>query len=375
MTLTERYLKAVAAQLPQAERDDIIAELRDAIQTRMEDREEALGRPLTEAEEEAVLREVGHPLTVAARYGSGPMHVVGPEIYPWWMFGVKVALMALAVFTVLGLVARTIIGGDGFATEIGHAIDSFIKGGLTLVGIATVAAYVIERQKDKPAFIRDWRVKDLGLFEIAAFDAETLSRSMGQGTDKPAKDRPAKTYGWSSTSMSPAARGVASAAAWAVFLLWWTGLLTTRALGPVDVTLEGVSYGERIVQTLALIYWPVVAYAAARIVFGLARAAAPASVRLTAAGDVLLSAARACLYGWLWIASPLSPVIRVDSLDAFINRTATMVHTGDWGLAAILMLVVAIGFMTSLFEGSGALWRLVSGKPTPAGGWGRTRPA
>lgn len=375
MTLTERYLKAVAAQLPQAERDDIIAELRDAIQTRMEDREEALGRPLTEAEEEAVLREVGHPLTVAARYGSGPMHVVGPEIYPWWMFGVKVALMALAVFTVLGLVARTIIGGDGFATEIGHAIDSFIKGGLTLVGIATVAAYVIERQKDKPAFIRDWRVKDLGLFEIAAFDAETLSRSMGQGTDKPAKDRSAKTYGWSSTSMSPAARGVASAAAWAVFLLWWTGLLTTRALGPVDVTLEGVSYGERIVQTLALIYWPVVAYAAARIVFGLDRAAAPASVRLTAAGDILLSAARACLYGWLWIASPLSSVIRVDSLEAFISRTATMVHTGDWGLAAILMLVVAIGFMTSLFEGSGALWRLVSGKPSPADGWGRTRPA
>ena len=375
MTLTERYLKAVAAQLPQAERDDIIAELRDAIQTRMEDREEALGRPLTEAEEEAVLREVGHPLTVAARYGSGPMHVVGPEIYPWWMFAVKVALMALAVFTVLGLVARTIIGGDGFGAEIGHAIDSFIKGGLTLVGIATVAAYFIERQKDKPAFIRDWRVKDLGLFEIAAFDAETLSRSMGQGTDKPAKDRSAKTYGWSSTSMSPAARGVASAAAWAVFLLWWTGLLTTRALGPVDVTLEGVSYGERIVQTLALIYWPVVAYAAARIVFGLARAAAPASVRLTAAGDVLLSAARACLYGWLWIASPLSPVIRVDSLEAFISRTATMMHTGDWGLAAILMLVVAIGFMTSLFEGSGALWRLVSGKPSPAGGWGRTRPA
>ena len=118
-----------------------------------------------------------------------------------------------------------------------------------------------------------------------------------------------------------------------------------------------------------------VAYAAARIVFGLARAAAPASVRLTAAGDVLLSAARACLYGWLWIASPLSPVIRVDSLEAFISRTATMMHTGDWGLAAILMLVVAIGFMTSLFEGSGALWRLVSGKPSPAGGWGRTRPA
>ena len=39
MTLTERYLKAVAAQLPQATREDIIAELADAIADRMEARE------------------------------------------------------------------------------------------------------------------------------------------------------------------------------------------------------------------------------------------------------------------------------------------------------------------------------------------------
>lgn len=381
MTLTERYLKAVAAQLPKADRDDIIAELRDAIQTRMEDREEALGRPLTEAEEEAVLREVGHPLTVAARYGSGPMHVVGPELYPWWMFAVKVALMALAAITLLGLVVRTLASGEAFGQEIGHAIDGLIKGGITIVGIATVAAFFIERQKEKPAFMREWRVKDLGLFEIAAFDADSLSRSMGQGSDGTGagsrRDGATRVRGWSSASMSPAARGVASAAAWAVFLLWWTGLLTTHALRPVDlsVTIEGVSYGVLLVQTLALLYWPVVAYAAGRIVFGLARAAAPASVRLTALGDVLLSTARAVLYGWLWVASPLSPVIRVDSLQAFIDRAANMVHTGDWGLATIIMLCVAVGFVTSLYEGSGALWRLVSGKPSPAGGWGRTSAA
>lgn len=377
MTLTERYLKAVAAQLPKADRDDIVAELRDAIQTRMEDREEALGRPLTEAEQEAVLREMGHPLTVAARYGSGPMHVVGPELYPWWMFAVKVALMALAAITVIGLVVRALAGGDAPGQEISHAINGLIKGGITIIGIATIAAFIIERQKEKPAFIRDWRVKDLGLFEIAAFDAETLSRSMGQTGPASAKDKSMRVTGWRSGQMSPAARGVASAVAWAVFLLWWTGLLTTRALRPLDlsVTIEGISYGVLVVQTLALLYWPVVAYAAARIVFGLARAAAPGSIRLAAFGDVLLSAARACLYGWLWVASPLSPVIRVDSLQAFIDRTAQMVQTGEWALSTIIMLCVGIGFMTSLFEGSGALWRLVSGKPSPTDGWGRARTA
>lgn len=377
MTLTERYLKAVGAQLPKADRDDIVAELRDAIQTRMEDREEVLGRPLTEADEEAVLREVGHPLTVAARYGSGPMHVVGPELYPWWMFGVKVALAALVVITVIGFVVRGLIDGGAFGQEMSQAINGLIKGGITIIGIATIAAFFIERQKEKPAFIRDWRVKDLGLFEIAAFDAETLSRSMGQTPDAGAKARSTRAYGWSSASMSPAARGVASAVAWAVFLLWWTGLLTTRALRPLDlqVTVEGLSYSGLLVQTLALLYWPVVAYAAGRIVFGLARAAAPASVRLTALGDVLLSGVRACFYGWLWVASPLSPVIRVDSLQAFIDRTAQMVQTGDWGLATIIMLCVGVGFVTSLFEGSGALWRLVSGKPSPSNLWGRPRTA
>ena len=62
MDLIDRYLKAVAAQLPAEERDDIVAELRDLILSRFEAREEELGRPLTEAEQLEILREVGHPL-------------------------------------------------------------------------------------------------------------------------------------------------------------------------------------------------------------------------------------------------------------------------------------------------------------------------
>jgi hypothetical protein len=368
MTLTERYLKAVAAQLPKATRDDIVAELRDAIQTRMEDKEEALGRPLTEAEQETVLREMGHPLTVAARYGSGPMHVVGPELYPWWMFGVKVALAALVCITVIGLVVRVFAGDMMLGQAIGQAFASVFNGAVTIVGLATIGAFVIERQKEKPAFIRDWRVKDLGLFEIAAFDADSISRTLADnGVVTGARSvRAGKVRG----QMSPAARGVASAVAWGVFVLWWTGLLTTHALRPVDLalTIDGVSYDVLLVQTLSLLYWPVIAYAVARIVFGLARAAAPASIRLTAFGDLVLSLTRAGFYGWLWTASPLSPVIRVDSLQAFVDRLSTMVHTGDWTVAVIIMLVVAVGFVTSLFEGSGALWRLVSGKPSPYGG-------
>lgn len=365
MTLTERYLKAVAAQLPKASRDDIIAELREAIQARLDDREEELGRPLNEAEEEAILREIGHPLTVAARYGSGPMHVVGPELYPWWMFGIKVALAALVGIGLIGLVLRVLIGDMEVGQAIGQALNGLISGGVTLVGLATIAAFIIERQKEKPAFIREWRVKDLGLFEIAAFDVEGVSRTLSEGGSTMSKG--SGRSAWKTGEMSPAARGVASAIAWAVFLLWWTGLLTARVLRPVDLAvaleIDGVNYGRVVVQILALIYWPVVAYAAARIVFGLARATAPGSVRLTALGDVLLSLTRACFYGWLWLASPLSPIVRVDSVQAFIDRTSAMVHSGDWALAPILMLCVAFGFVISLFEAAGGLGRLISGRP------------
>jgi hypothetical protein len=365
MTLTERYLKAVAAQLPKATRDDIVAELRDAIQTRMEDREEELGRPLTEAEEEAVLHEMGHPLTVAARYGSGPMHVVGPELYPWWIFGVKVALAVLVCITVIGLIVRVLADGGSSGQEIGHAINALFKGGITIVGLATIAAFVIERQKEKPAFLRDWRVKDLGLFEIAAFDVDSVSRGLSEGGAAMTQGGGRST--WKAGRMSPAARGVASAIGWAVFLLWWTGLLATRSLRPVDlaVTIDGINYGVLLVQTLALIYWPVIVYAAARIVFGLARAAAPASARLVGLGDLVLGVARVGFYGWLWVASPLSPLIRVDSLQSFLDRAVTMFHSGDWALAPILMLIVGIGFVVSLFEAAGGLWRLISGQPAP----------
>lgn len=44
MDVIERYLEAVAAQLSTEDREDIVAELRDLILSRVEAREEELGR-------------------------------------------------------------------------------------------------------------------------------------------------------------------------------------------------------------------------------------------------------------------------------------------------------------------------------------------
>ena len=175
LNLTERYLRAVAAQLPAAKREDIVAELRDLLMTRMEAREAELGRPLNEAEEEAVLRDFGHPLAVASRYGE-TQGLVGPELYPWWLFGVKAGFAVLAAITLVGVVVRSIVGDVTVGQAITQGLHGLITGAVTIVGLLTIAGFFIERQATKPAFLTRWRVQDLGLFELGR-----LERAVGQG--------------------------------------------------------------------------------------------------------------------------------------------------------------------------------------------------
>ena len=178
MRLIDRYLAAVAAQLPAAGRDDVVAELRDDIMSRVEARQEALGRDLTEDEVEAILREVGHPLVFAARFGSGPQHLVGPELFPWWMFGVKVGLIVLVGITIFAVVIKALSGQD-VGQAVGQGFASLFSGAMTLIGVATAAAYIIERQAEKPSFITNWRVQDLGFFEVVRLGAESFNSALG----------------------------------------------------------------------------------------------------------------------------------------------------------------------------------------------------
>jgi hypothetical protein len=86
MTVVDRYLMAVRIFLPRSAQRDIIAELSDDIQTRIGDREGTLGRPLSAAEQEAIVAEFGHPALLAGRYGPRrPISLVFP--FYWLVLG------------------------------------------------------------------------------------------------------------------------------------------------------------------------------------------------------------------------------------------------------------------------------------------------
>jgi hypothetical protein len=106
MELLDRYLHSVKRYLPEAQQDDIAQELEENIRAQMEDRETELGRRLTEAETEALLKQHGAPIVVAARYrpaGHGlafGRQLIGPILFPYYVkvlalnMGIAAAIVA-----------------------------------------------------------------------------------------------------------------------------------------------------------------------------------------------------------------------------------------------------------------------------------------
>jgi hypothetical protein len=88
MELLNRYLKAVESYLPHDRPTDIIRELGEHIQAQMDEHADALGRPLTDGEQAAILKQVGNPALVAGRYHAYELSVafgrqlIGPALFP-----------------------------------------------------------------------------------------------------------------------------------------------------------------------------------------------------------------------------------------------------------------------------------------------------
>src|SRR5262249_24302345 len=89
MTLLKHYVSAVRMYMPKGpQQEDILSELSEHLQSMIDEEEDALGRPLSEVEQEALLTRFGNPVIVAERYGAPRRSVafgwqlIGPELFP-----------------------------------------------------------------------------------------------------------------------------------------------------------------------------------------------------------------------------------------------------------------------------------------------------
>lgn len=351
MDMLEKYLAAVAAQLPTDQRDDIIAELKDLILSRFEAKEEELGRDLTEDEREAILREVGHPLVVAARYRKGPDALIGPQLFPYWLFGVKAGLMILAVVAGIGLLVDLTNGSNNFGQDIAQAFHGFFGNALTLLGALTLAGAIMEHYDIRPKWLTNWRVSDLTAFNLS--DPAAWGMAMGKPAAKgePAAAGPA-WMGWRNRPIGnrwPGADYLFSFIAVGVFVLWW--------VGPISLPFADMTFGRREAVVTgapvwAMLHLPILLYALAQMAVDLISLARPYAVRMRAAFQVAIACAGLWLTWVTWNAGYWFNIAmdgetaRVIRDEGFLNLEA-LKRLGDGGNADLTIWATNLsGIMT-----------------------------
>lgn len=167
MALLERYLSAVGRHLPAGKEEDILAELRDDIQARLDERSSQLGRPLTVDEEADLLRPYGRPVLMAARYGTR-QRLIGPEWFPFYWMTLKIAL-AVALAIQVALVVLLIVAGRPAGDAVGRLFAFPFQTAVTVFGWVTLVFGGLEAASARTRFADEWdprklpRPKPLGL--------------------------------------------------------------------------------------------------------------------------------------------------------------------------------------------------------------------
>jgi hypothetical protein len=152
MDLVTRYVDAVKQFLPKGQQD-IARELSENIRSAMDDRAEALGRPLTEDEQAALLKQMGHPVLVAGRYHTsqhsfafGPQ-IIGPVLFPLY---VRILALAIGLMLAGSFVVTMLTGGslDEWVGSVGLLNNAWVQF-LIITAIFGAAQQYLNRHPDK----------------------------------------------------------------------------------------------------------------------------------------------------------------------------------------------------------------------------------
>ena len=158
-TLTDRYLEAVAQQVPRDRRDDVSAQLRESLEADLRRRVGA-GTPPLEAERQAV-EALGDPRRVADE-AVGPRWLVGPRVYPDYVRVLRtVAAIALPIIAAAVAIASGLAGQNPVEVVLSAAGVVF-SAAVQIAVWVTVAFVIVDRTgTPAPSQQRHWTVADL----------------------------------------------------------------------------------------------------------------------------------------------------------------------------------------------------------------------
>ncbi len=337
MDMLDRYLAAVAALLPKDQREDIVAELRDTLLTQMEEKEAQLGRPLDVKEREAVLKAFGHPIAVAGRFGT-TQSLIGPQLYPFYMFAVKGLLIVAALVSVIPAVITVITSPGHSAGAFAQFLSSFISTGFTMIGIATVVGVGIERGWIPLTGMADWKVADLPRLDtLVPLKRGFLRKGAGE-----------KRF-----------EALLEVILTTLFILWWTDLVAapwSNRVANSDLFLQPAT----IWTTLHL---PILAWACVQLVSSLMALVRPSWVRAHAALEAACGLAGLAVIAVLWQAGRLVVVASEATSGPNAAEVSGLQNALDLSFH-YTVIVMAVVFTCRT---AGELWRLARGaRPVPS---------
>lgn len=176
--LIDRYVYDVARRLPQAQREDIEKELRGLI----DDMLLAWTGEMTPTIDDvtAVLKELGQPQRLAAKYRGTKRYLIGPDYYDIYWLVLKIVLGVSGFGLVIALIVSSVTTPPQNAISAVAASFGGILGGLVQAfAYVTIAFALVERfGKQSPLKEMDWNPKDLPPVPPAnQKDTTTIKRS------------------------------------------------------------------------------------------------------------------------------------------------------------------------------------------------------
>jgi hypothetical protein len=161
MELLDRYLQGVRFWLPKAQQQDIIAELSSDLHSQIDNKEGELGRPLNNAELEAILRRCGAPILVASRYRP-QTQLIGPALFPIYGFVLKVVLLWILVPVFVVIVGPAmIVPAENRWAAFFETWGTLSYAMFVAAAVITLIFAVLERTQAKLQLFDKWSLRSL----------------------------------------------------------------------------------------------------------------------------------------------------------------------------------------------------------------------
>jgi hypothetical protein len=314
MELLDIYVKAVKACLPKGQRDDIAKELSQNLLAQMEDKEAELGRPLNEAEQEAILKRHGHPVLVASRYrqDQGSLAfgrvLIGPALFPFYVRILGINLVITAVVCLVVTVALDKPIPESLPAILTHLLVWF--GAVTLIFIAVQRH--LTRSPDR------WDPRDpLGSPPPVKNDTPRVSRF----------------------------ESFVELAAYSVFLYWVVALRHSAGLA-----LDAEAAPVRLGPVWQQVYWPVVLVLLAQIVQACVNLVRPDWVGFRSVANVAASGVWLVILGYLVLAGDW--VVLTDAAEGLgtdsLRKVEAVNHYFFFYGLLVTTVVVAVCFLVEV---------------------------